>query len=115
MTRGEIYWAALAPRSGSEQQGRRPVIVISHDGFNQTPTWHSVIVIPISTSLKQAVRGPTAVPLPKNSTGLHKASLAICHQVTTLDRAKITRRIGKLSLELLKEVEQGLMTALGLV
>ncbi len=36
MKRGEVYWADLAPRSGSEQQGRRPVIVISHDAFNQT-------------------------------------------------------------------------------
>ncbi len=34
MKRGEIYWANLQPRSGSEQQGKRPVIVISHDGFN---------------------------------------------------------------------------------
>jgi mRNA-degrading endonuclease toxin of MazEF toxin-antitoxin module len=33
MKRGEVYWADLVPRSGSEQQGRRPVIVISHDAF----------------------------------------------------------------------------------
>jgi (2Fe-2S) ferredoxin len=43
MTRGDVYWAVLVPRSGSEQQGRRPVIVVSHDGFNQTPGWRSVI------------------------------------------------------------------------
>ena len=36
MKRGEVYWADLAPHSGSEQQGRRPVVVISHDAFNQT-------------------------------------------------------------------------------
>jgi len=36
MKRGDVYWADLIPRSGSEQQGRRPVIVISHDAFNQT-------------------------------------------------------------------------------
>ena len=70
MKRGEVYWAMLAPRSGSEQQGRRPVIVVSHDGFNQTPTWRSVIVVPVSTSPKQAGRGPTVVPLPKSTGGL---------------------------------------------
>ena len=37
MARGEVYWADLVPRSGSEQTGRRPVILVSHDGFNQTP------------------------------------------------------------------------------
>ncbi|WP_337288077.1 type II toxin-antitoxin system PemK/MazF family toxin [Candidatus Methylomirabilis sp.] len=39
MKRGEVYWASLSPRSGSEQQGTRPVIVVSHDAFNQTPGW----------------------------------------------------------------------------
>lgn len=33
MKRGEVYWADLAPRSGSEQRGRRPVVVISHDAL----------------------------------------------------------------------------------
>lgn len=61
MRRGEIYWAELDPRSGAEQTGRRPVIVVSHDGFNEVPTWCSVIVVPVSTSEAQARRGPTAV------------------------------------------------------
>lgn len=54
MKRGEVYWADLVPRSGSEQVGRRPVVVVSHDGFNQTPGWMSVIVVPVSTSASQA-------------------------------------------------------------
>ena len=64
MKRGDVYWADLTPRSGSEQQGRRPVIVVSHDGFNETPGWRSVIVIPVSTSPSQSGRGPTAIGLP---------------------------------------------------
>ena len=36
MKRGDLYLAELAPRSGSEQQGRRPVIIVSHDAFNET-------------------------------------------------------------------------------
>ena len=115
MKRGEMYWAVLAPRSGSEQQGRRPVIVVSHNGFNQTPNWRSVIVVPVSTSPKQAGRGPTAVLLPKNSAGLKKASVALCHQVTTLDRAKLTTRIGTLVPTVMQDVEAGLRAALDLV
>jgi len=34
MRRGDIYRAQLTPRSGSEQQGVRPVIIVSHDAFN---------------------------------------------------------------------------------
>jgi len=57
MKRGEVYWADLVPRSGSEQTGRRPVLVVSHDGFNQTAAWKSIIVVPITTSASQAKRG----------------------------------------------------------
>lgn len=114
MKRGEIYWADLAPRSGSEQAGRRPVVVVSHDGFNQTPGWRSIIVVPVSSSPLQAGRGPTVVVLPAGAGGMSKPSVAVCHQVTTLDRAKLTRRIGALSREYLRNIEDGLKAALDL-
>ena len=114
MTRGEVYWADLPPRSGSEQTGRRPVIVVSHDGFNQTPAWRSIIVIPISTSASQGRRGLTVVEIPGGAAGLPKTSSAVCHQVTTLDRAKLTRRAGSLPPELLREVDAALKAALDL-
>ena len=114
MKRGEIYWAELAPRSGSEQAGRRPVIVVSHDGFNQAPNWRSVIVVPMSTSKIQAKRGPTVVEIPGGTTGLARAGIAVCHQLTTLDRTKLTRYTGTLSRELLRSVEEGLRAALDL-
>ena len=114
MKRGDIYWADLVPHSGSEQKGRRPVIVVSHDGFNQTPGWRSVIVVPVSTSAVQARRGPTAVYLAKGPGGLEKDSIALCHQVTTLDRAKLTRCLGALPEDLLGQVNEGLKAALDL-
>ena len=115
MKRGEVHWARLAPRSGSEQRGDRPVVIVSNDGFNETPGWRSVIVVPVSTSSAQARRGPTAVPLPKGSGGLTADSIALCHQVTTLDRAKLTRRMGRLPGDLLDLVGEGLKAALDLV
>ena len=115
MKRGEVYWAVLAPRSGSEQQGRRPVIIVSRDSFNRTPNWRSVIVVPISTSSSQAQRGPTAVMLPAKSAALKKTSIALCHQVTTLDRAKLEKLIGTLSQGLMQQVDHGSKAALDLV
>jgi len=112
--RGEVYWADLVPRSGSEQTGRRPVVVISHDGFNQTPGWKSIIVVPISTSAFQGRRGPTVVEIPAGTGGLPKASFAVSHQVTTVDRAKLTKRIGTLPAEVLSEVGLGLKAAMDL-
>jgi mRNA interferase MazF len=114
MRRGEVFWAELAPRSGTEQQGRRAVIIVSNDGFNSTPAWRSVIVVPLSASETQARRGPTAVSLPSGAGGLRKASVALCHQVTTLDRAKLTERVGTLSPAALASVDGGLKAALDL-
>jgi len=114
MKRGDVYWADLVPRSGSEQTGRRPVIVMSDDGFNLISTWMSVIVIPLSTSQLQARRGPTVVSVPVGAAGLPKPSLAICHQITTLDRTKLVKRIGALAPQLLREVEDGIRAAVDL-
>lgn len=114
MRRGEVYWADLVPRSGSEQTGRRPVILMSHDAFNQSPAWRSIIVVPISTYTAQGKRGPTVVEIPGGAAGLPKSSFAICHQVTTLDRAKLTRRVGAMPPEIMKVVEEGLRAALDL-
>jgi mRNA-degrading endonuclease toxin of MazEF toxin-antitoxin module len=87
---------------------------MSHDGFNQTPAWKSIIVVPISTSTSQGKRGPTVVELPGGSAGLPKASFAVCHQVTTLDRSKLTRKVGALPFELLREIEGALKAAMDL-
>jgi mRNA-degrading endonuclease toxin of MazEF toxin-antitoxin module len=87
---------------------------VSHDGFNQTPTWKSIIVVPVSTSASQGRRGPTIVELPGGSAGLPKASFAVCHQVTTLDRAKLVKRLGVLPSELLQDVDAALMAAMDL-
>lgn len=112
MKRGELYWATLVPRSGSEQTGRRPVVVLSHDAFNEARGWRSVIVIPLSTSPAQARRGPTVVALPAGTAGLNADSVAICHQITTIDRGKLDERIGTLPAELLIQVEKALLAAL---
>jgi len=54
------------------------------------------------------------VEIAAGSGGLGKTSLAVCHQVTTIDRAKLTRRVGLLPPEVLQEVEEGLKAAMDL-
>jgi mRNA interferase MazF len=73
-----------------------------------------MIVVPISTSAAQTRRTLTTVPLPKGTAALTQPSVAVCHQVTTLDRSKLSKRIGSLPAGILDEVEQGLKAALDL-
>ncbi len=88
--------------------------MLSHDAFNETPSWQSVIVIPCSTSGAQRRRGPTAVYLAAGTAGLPEGSIAVCHQITTLDRSKLSHRIGGLPEADLRAVEEGLRAAVGL-
>jgi mRNA interferase MazF len=114
MKRGDVFWAELTPRSGSEQSGSRPVIIVSHNGFNQTSNWRSITVVPVSTSGRQEKRALTVLPLPKDTAALAQARSAVCHQVTTLDRAKLARRLGALPASILVQVEQSLKAAMDL-
>ena len=57
--------------------------------------------------------GP-AVPLAAGEGGIPKDSVALCHQVTTLDRSKLTSQLGELSEALLRDVGEALKVAQGL-
>ncbi|MCK6553404.1 type II toxin-antitoxin system PemK/MazF family toxin [Candidatus Binatia bacterium] len=115
MKRGDVCWADLSPRSGSEQQGRRPVVIVSRNALNQQPDWKSIIVVPVSTSEGQRARGPTAVPIPAGAGGLTRDSVALCHQITTLDRSKIQPPNGTLPPDVLAAVDRGIKVALNLL
>jgi len=112
MERGDIYIANINPRSGSEQSGIRPVLIISHNGFNTTQNWKSIIIVPVSTSINQAQRTPTIVKVSPDESGLEKESSILCHQITTLDKGKLLKKIGNLNGDKLKEVEKAIKYSL---
>jgi len=114
MIRGDVFWVDLIPRSGSEQTGRRPAVIVSRDSFNALEGWRSMIVVPLTTARSRTHRGPTAVPIPAGSSGLLKDSIALCHQVTTLDRGKLSKRITTLSPAAMRAIDDGLRAALSL-
>jgi len=115
MVRGEIFFVDLSPRSGSEQRGRRPCILVSHDAFTASPRWQSVTVVPLTSSERWRTPSPATVLFEEGECSLPKACAALAHQVTTLDRSKILRpRIGKLSGKKLEALEGALRNYLDL-
>ncbi len=101
--RGEIYWADLAPARGHEQAGKRPVLVISHDLFNERSG--TVIALAV-TSQPQRVSLPLALKL--ESAKLPKPSWVKISQVRTLSTERLGKRLGHLSAEELDQVIEGL-------
>ena len=112
MKRREIYLIDLShDRFGHEETGNRPAIIFSNDVFNANASWGTVIVVPISTSPTQATR-KFGVLLPRGSGGLASDSVALCHQVTTVDRRRIVRLIGMLDVALMDRVDDEVRTIL---
>ena len=101
--RGEIRWADLNPVRGREQAGLRPVLILSHDIFNEKSG--TVIAVAI-TSQPQKAGFPLTLEL--KSPNLPKKSWLKISQIRTLSVERIGKVIGKASLEELNQAIEGL-------
>lgn len=112
MLRGDIYHANLGNSGvGSEQNGDRPVVIIQNDVGNlHSPT---VIVAMVSTCLHKA-KYPTHVVIEKGETGLVEPSVILCEQVRTIDKSRLTERIGKVGNGKIGELNEAIRISLGL-
>ena len=101
--RGEIRWADLNPTRGREQAGLRPVLILSHDIFNERSG--TVIAVAI-TSQPQKAGFPLTLELKTGN--LPKQSWAKISQIRTLSVERIGKLIGKASQEEMIRVVEGL-------
>jgi mRNA interferase MazF len=106
--RGEIRWADLNPVRGREQAGQRPVLILSHDVFNE----RSGTVIAVAMT-SQEPRAGFPLTVESKATGLTKRSWVKISQIRTLSVDRIGRRIAHASEEELARVIQGLNEILG--
>jgi len=100
--RGEIRWADLDPVRGREQGGRRPVLIISQDIFNEHSGTAIVMAI---TSRPQRAGFPLALKF--SEAGLPKESWLKISQVRTLSVERIGERIGRMDVETLARALEG--------
>ncbi|MDY6953350.1 MAG: type II toxin-antitoxin system PemK/MazF family toxin [Thermodesulfobacteriota bacterium] len=106
--RGNIHWADLSPVVGSEQDGLRPVLILSHDVFNERSG--TVIAVAI-TSQPQRAGFPLTMELTDSK--LPKQSWAKISQVRTLSVKRIGKKVGRASAEELALVIDGLNEIIG--
>jgi mRNA interferase MazF len=106
--RGEIRWAALNPVRGREQAGQRPVLVLSHDVFNERSG--TVIAVALTS---QEPRAGFPLTLESKAVGLSKRTWIRISQIRTLSVDRISKRIARASEEELSRVLDGLIEILG--
>ena len=106
--RGDIRWANLNPARGHEQAGKRPVVVLSHDIFNERSG--TVIAAALAS---QEPRAGFPLTLQLSAPRLPKRSWVKISQIRTLSVERIGRRLGRASEEELAAVVDGLVEIIG--
>lgn len=106
--RGEIRWADLNPVRGREQAGHRPVLILSHDVFNERSG--TVIAVALTS---QEPRAGFPLTLESKAAGLPKRSWVKISQIRTLAVERIGERLARVSAEELQQVVEGLNEIIG--
>jgi len=107
--RGDIYYAELDPVIGSEEGGRRPVLVIQSNAGNQSsPT---TIVAPITCRPKH---GGHALHVLLDAPRLYEGSQALLEQIRTVDKSRLRRFVCAVSDNDMRQVECAIHTSLAL-
>ena len=106
--RGEIRWADLNPTVGREQSGERPVLILSHDVFNERS---GTVIAMALTSQEQRARFPLTHEI--ESAKLPKRSWVKISQIRTLSTERIGKKLGAVEPEELAHIVEGLNEIIG--
>jgi len=110
--RGYIFFADLSPVVGSEQGGRRPVLVIQNDvGNRYSPT---VIVAAITSQIDKA-KLPTHVEINAADYNLDRDSVVLLEQIRTIDKQRLQKKITELDDRIMSKIDEALRISLGLI
>ena len=95
MKRFDVYWVSLDPTVGREIQKTRPCLIISPDEMNRL--LGTVIVAPMSTRIRN-------FPFRVTCRFQGKSGQILLDQLRTVDKARLVRRLGQISLPAQKAV-----------
>ena len=104
MNRGDVYWVNLEPTKGHEINKQRPCVIVSATPINLVR--RTVVIVPLSTSAK--ARPPLVISV----NCLDQSVTAICDQIRTVDKSRLVRAAGQLSITDLTALDDGLRQVL---
>jgi mRNA interferase MazF len=112
MNRGDVFDAQLGPVVGSEQDGPRPVAIVSRQTLNDhRPT---IVIVPFTRFQAARQLTPTRVVVRAPEGGLSEDSLALTEQVRTISKQRLLRYRGRLRRNTMAEIEAALIVVLDL-
>ena len=105
--RGDIFWVNFDPSKDTEIKKTRPSLVCSHDIMNENSS--RIIVAPITSNLKRIYSFEYAVKEHKEVKGK-----IMLDQIRSIDKSRLGKKLGSLSVKDMKEVEEILKFVLGI-
>lgn len=111
VTRGLIVICDLNPIVGTEQGGVRPVIIVQINRANAVSP-HTIIA-PLTSKIRRKLL-PSHVFIPAGIGGLNQDSVILCEQIRVIDKSRIISVIGHLDDNYIQELNQALLSILGL-
>ena len=103
ISRGEVFWARLDPTVSSEIQKTRPVVVLSINPLNRARK--TVVVVPLSTS---------APAIDFLNVELKGGSVARCEHIRSIDKSRLSDKVGSISVADIGKIEDGICRVLGI-
>lgn len=110
MKRGEVWLANLNPVVGNEQAGKRPVLIVSVDYFNDSGA-RMVIAVPFT---KRDKKQPLHVPVKAGTAGLKLDCFIKTEDIRGISKERLLNKIGKIDAGTMNKVEIRLQRLLGL-
>ena len=107
MKRGEVWWVNFNPSIGGEIRKVRPAIIISNDSANKS--LNRLQVIPITSNIEKVFPSEALITLEG------KTMKAAADQITTASKLRLTKKMGDISIEDLRNVETAIKTQLDLI
>ena len=109
--RGDIYLVGFDPTVGNEIQKTRPAVIIQNDVSNR---YSPITIVAAISSQFSRPPFPREVIIEPEESGLAKPSAVIVNQIRSVDRLRLGQRIGRLSAETMRRVDEALKISLGL-
>ncbi|MBL8194755.1 MAG: type II toxin-antitoxin system PemK/MazF family toxin [Blastocatellia bacterium] len=110
IARGEVWNADLDPVRGHEQAGKRPVLILSVDRFNNSPA-ELIIVLPITTKVKAI---PSHIEVLAGEANLKYNCFIKCEDIRSISKERLSSYVGIVSGNTMKKVEDTVRILLGL-
>ena len=107
--RGDVFLADLSPVIGSEQRGKRPVLIIQNDVGNHFST---TVIVAAITAKNTKANIPTHIEI--KQFGFERDSVVLLEQLRTIDKARILEKITQVDADFMNTINEGLKVSLGL-